>query len=243
MSDERLQKILSNAGIASRREAERIILEGKVSVNGKIVNELGTKASIENDNICVDNQVIHLNTRKIYVLLNKPKKIISSTSDNRGRKTVIDLISDVKDRIYPVGRLDFDSEGLIILTNDGTLKNALLNPKYKINKTYIVKIKGSINENQLDKIRKGIDLDDGRTMPAIIDLIEKSDITSKIKITIFEGKNRQIRRMLACIGYEVISLKRIEFANLNCYKLKSGQYRHLTQLEIKQLYDLTGLKQ
>ena len=242
MSEERLQKILSRVGIASRREAEKMILEGRVSVNDKIINELGRKFESTTCKICVDGKIISQVESKIYILLNKPKNIISSVKDDRGRTTVIDLISDIKERIYPVGRLDFDTEGLILLTNDGELMNALLHPKFQINKTYLAKITGLITEDKLIKLRTGIKLDDGITAPATVNVIKNLGTTSKIEITIHEGRNRQIRRMLSAIGCEVKSLKRIKFANLSIYGLKSGEYRQLTEMEINNLYKLTSLR-
>ncbi|MBR1729461.1 MAG: rRNA pseudouridine synthase [Selenomonadaceae bacterium] len=242
MSEERLQKILSRAGIASRREAEKMILEGRVSVNDKIINKLGQKFESTTCKICVDGKIISQVESKIYILLNKPKNIISSVKDDRGRTTVIDLITDIKERIYPVGRLDFDTEGLILLTNDGELMNALLHPKFQINKTYLAKITGTITEDKLIKLRTGIKLDDGITAPATVDVIKNLGTTSKIEITIHEGRNRQIRRMLSAIGCEVKSLKRIKFANLSIYGLKSGEYRQLTEMEINNLYKLTSLR-
>ena len=242
MSEERLQKILSRAGIASRREAEKMILEGRVSVNDKIINELGRKFESTTCKICVDGKIISQVESKIYILLNKPKNIISSVKDDRGRTTVIDLITDIKERIYPVGRLDFDTEGLILLTNDGELMNALLHPKFQINKTYLAKITGLITEDKLIKLRTGIKLDDGITAPATVNVIKNLGTTSKIEITIHEGRNRQIRRMLSAIGCEVKSLKRIKFANLSIYGLKSGEYRQLTEMEINNLYKLTSLR-
>ena len=242
MSEERLQKILSRVGIASRREAEKMILEGRVSVNDKIINELGRKFESTTCKICVDGKIISQVESKIYILLNKPKNIISSVKDDRGRTTVIDLITDIKERIYPVGRLDFDTEGLILLTNDGALMNALLHPKFQINKTYLAKITGLITEDKLIKLRTGIKLDDGITAPATVNVIKNLGTTSKIEITIHEGRNRQIRRMLSAIGCEVKSLKRIKFANLSIYGLKSGEYRQLTEMEINNLYKLTSLR-
>ena len=239
--EERLQKILSRAGISSRRAAEKLILEGHVKVDDKIINKLGTKFDVDKCKIFVDNRLLKFNTPKIYILINKPRKILSSVKDDRGRITVIDLIKDVNERIYPVGRLDFDSEGLLLLTNDGDLTNALLHPKFKIEKTYIAKITGNITDDKLDKLRKGIQLDDGITAPAIVHLIDKS-LKSTIEITIYEGRNRQVRRMFSAIGCDVKRLKRIKFANLEIGDLQTGQYRRLTKSELSKIYKLTGLK-
>ena len=243
MSEERLQKILSHAGIASRRAAEQVILDGRVKVDGKIVTELGTKFDIEVNKISVDDKIINCAEKKVYILLNKPKNVLTTVKDDRGRKTVIDLITDINERIYPVGRLDYDTEGLLLLTNDGELMNAVLHPKFQINKTYLVKITGEITETKLNKLRNGIQLEDGLTAPAIVRVIGKSSTEAKIEITIHEGRNRQVRRMVSAIGCEVTKLKRIKFANLLIRDLKIGQYRKLTETEINNLYEMTGLKQ
>lgn len=239
--DERLQKILSHAGIASRRVAEQMILNGRVSVDGEIINELGKKFNIVKNKICVDGKIISNSESKVYILLNKPAKVLSSARDDRGRKTVVDLITDVNERIYPVGRLDFDTEGLILLTNDGRLMNALLHPKFEINKTYLVNTIGNITEEKLNRLRYGIELDDGITAPAYVQLISKSNAETNIKITIHEGRNRQIRRMFSAIGCNVKKLKRIKFANLSIHNLKIGEYRKLSKLELQNLYKMTGL--
>lgn len=231
---ERLQKILSRAGIASRRESEKIILAGRVTVDDKIVTELGAKADITKNKICVDGRQIFLAEEKIYLLINKPKNILCTAKDDRGRKTVLDLAKNISARIYPVGRLDYDSEGLILLTNDGKLTNFLLHPKFKIAKTYRVKFFGELTADKLEKIRAGIELDDGMTAPAEIILINKNTA----EITIHEGRNRQVRRMFAAVGCEVQKLTRIKFANLDLSGVESGKFRRLTQAEIKNLYAL-----
>ena len=242
MSEERLQKILSHAGIASRREAEQIILDGRVTVNGKVINELGRKFDLTTSKIYIDGKRISNLESKVYILLNKPVKILSSVKDDRGRQTVIDLIKDVKERIYPVGRLDFNTEGLLLLTNDGELTNALLHPKFQINKTYLVKINGNVTEEKLKALRNGIKLEDGITAPAIVHVKDKLINGTEINITIHEGRNRQVRRMFAAIGCEVITLKRIRFANLTIDNLKIGEYRKLSRIELKNLYKMAGLK-
>ena len=242
MSEERLQKILSRAGVASRRTAEQMILDGRVAVDGKIITELGTKFDVTINKIAVDGKTINYTEEKKYILLNKPKNIISSAKDDRGRKTVVDLITDISERIFPVGRLDYDTEGLILLTNDGELMNALLHPKFQINKTYLAKVTGNITKDKLEKLQNGIQLDDGLTAPAIIRVIGKSNTEAKIEITIHEGRNRQVRRMFNAIDCEVKKLKRIKFANLTIHNLKAGQYRQLNKIELENLYQMAGLK-
>ena len=226
---ERLQKIIARAGICSRREAEKLILGGRITVDGKIITELGAKAN-PNQKICVDGKPIAVRTEKIYILLNKPRGYVSTAHDERGRKTILDLI-DVSERVYPVGRLDLNSEGLILLTNDGDLTNSLIHPRFEVEKTYRAKISGVVTEEKLDKLRAGIELDDGLTAPAEIYRLKKD----LIEITIHEGRNRQVRRMFAAIGCDVKRLKRIKFAGLTTEGLKVGQFRELTAEEISRL--------
>ena len=240
MNEERLQKILSRAGIASRRAAEQMILDGRISVDGKIITELGMKFDPQLNKISVDGKIITFNEEKIYILLNKPQSVLSSAKDDRGRTTVVDLITDVSERIYPVGRLDYDTEGLLLLTNDGELMNALLHPKFQINKTYLAKVIGNVTKDKLERLQNGIQLDDGLTAPAIVRVVGKSNTEAKIEITIHEGRNRQIRRMFATIDCEVKKLKRIKFANLTIKDLKIGQYRRLTETELENLYQMAG---
>ena len=226
---ERLQKIIARAGICSRREAEKLILNGRIIVDGKIITELGAKAN-PNQKICVDGKPIAVRTEKIYILLNKPRGYVSTAHDERGRKTILDLI-DISERVYPVGRLDLNSEGLILLTNDGELTNLLIHPRFEVKKTYRAKISGSITEQKLDKLRAGIELNDGLTAPAEIYLLDKD----LVEITIHEGRNRQVRRMFAAIGCDVKRLRRIKFANLTLEGLKVGKWRNLTAEEVEKL--------
>ena len=229
---ERLQKLIARAGICSRREAEKLILDGKVSVDGKIIRELGAKADPSKNKIRVDGKVLRFNTEKIYLLLNKPRGYVSTVKDERGRKTVLDLLGEnFSERVYPVGRLDLNSEGLLILTNDGDLTNALIHPRFEVSKTYRAKISGDLTEEKLDKLRAGIELDDGLTAPAEIYLLDKDFV----EITIHEGRNRQVRRMFAAIGCDVKRLRRIKFAGLTLEGLKVGEFRNLTAEEISRL--------
>ncbi len=234
---DRLQKIIARAGICSRRQAENLILNGKVSVDGKIITELGAKADI-NQKIRVDGKLLHFDTEKIYILLNKPRGYVSTAHDERGRKTILELLCENfrEKRVYPVGRLDLNSEGLILLTNDGDLTNSLIHPRFEIEKTYRAKISGILTEEKLDLLRAGIELDDGLTAPAEIYLLDKD----LVEITIHEGRNRQIRRMFAAIGCDVKRLKRIKFANLTLDGLKVGNFRVLTAEEVSSLKNLVG---
>ena len=228
---ERLQKLIAQAGICSRREAEKIILAGRVTVDGKIIRELGTKADPK-QKIRVDGKLLHLGTEKIYLLLNKPRGYVSTVHDERGRKTIIDLLGEnFSERVYPVGRLDLNSEGLLLLTNDGELTNALIHPRYEVEKTYRAKISGDLTEEKLDRLRAGIELDDGMTAPAKIYLLGEN----LVEVTIHEGRNRQIRRMFAAIGCDVKRLRRTQFAGLTLEGLRVGQFRELTADEITRL--------
>lgn len=235
---ERLQKIIAQSGFCSRRAAEKLIIDGKVSVDGKIIRELGAKADI-NQKIIVDGKILTSNAKKIYLLLNKPRGYVSTAHDDRNRKTIIDLLGEnFSERVYPVGRLDFNSEGLILLTNDGELTNLLIHPRFEVKKTYLAKIFGDLTEKKLDLLRAGIELDDGLTAPAEIYILEKN----LVEITIHEGRNRQVRRMFAAIGCEVRRLRRIKFANLTLDGVKVGNFRELTPYEVEKLKKLVGDK-
>ena len=240
MSEERLHKVLSRAGVASRRAAEKLIAEGHVSVDGKTVRELGTKVDAERADIRVDGRKIKLNVEKIYVMLNKPRRVLSAVSDDRGRQTVIDLIDDVDERIFPIGRLDYNTEGLLLLTNDGELTNGLLHPRFEIDKTYRAVIKGRVDEERLDRLRVGIKLEDGITAPALVQTLAIEDGETLIEITIHEGRNRQVRRMFSAIGYNIKRLRRVSFAGLKLGDLKVGAHRLLNKREVEALHRLIG---
>ena len=235
---ERLQKMIATSGYTSRRKAEELILEGRVTVNGNIIDTLGYKVSDE-DIICVDGNTITKNTVKEYYLLNKPREVICSVSDDKERKTVVDLIK-TEGRIYPVGRLDYDTTGLIILTNDGELANILMHPKHNIYKTYIAKIDGILNEIDFKKMRKGILIDDRKLIIDHVKVkkIDKEKNTSLVEVTIHEGRNHIIRKLFEKLGYDVLKLTRNKFAFLTIDGLKSGEYRELTLKEVKTLYSL-----
>ena len=242
--EERLQKFLARAGVASRRSAEKLITEGKIRVNGVIIKELGTKVDPFKDKISYNGKMVKLERKKVYYMLNKPKGYISTVKDDKGRKTVVDILSDVEERIFPIGRLDYNTEGLLLLTNDGDFMNKLLHPKYEIGKIYVAKIDGIINLDDLHKLADGVKLEDGKTAPAdvYLDSINKTLKESRVEITIYEGKNRQVRRMFKALGYEVKALKRIAFAGLTLNKLKRGEYRKLTDNELLRLRKKIGDK-
>jgi len=239
---ERLQKYLSRHGVASRRASEEIIASGKVKVNGVTVVTPGTKINPSEDRVEVDGKKLARPEKKVYILLNKPRDYISTVSDPAGRKKITDLLDGVKERVYPVGRLDYDSEGLILLTNDGDFTFHLTHPKYNVSKTYRVRVKGTVQTRDLNSLSSGIMLDDGMTAPAQVSLIDERDGNSLVEITIGEGRNRQVRRMFEKVGYEVIRLKRIKIANLSLGLLKSGQYRFLSGSEIFRLKKAAGIK-
>ncbi len=241
LMEQRLQKILSEKGITSRRKAEELILEGRVTVNGRIAI-LGMKADPDIDHIKVDGKLLMRHVRKVYIMFNKPRGIVTSLYDPEGRPTVKDFLKGVKYRVFPVGRLDYDSEGLILLTNDGEFAHAVLHPSKKISKTYLVKVKGSIEEKEIEKLEKGIKLGDGMTSPAKVKKIRKTESNLWLEMIIYEGKKRQIRRMLEKIGHSVLKLKRIRINGLNLGELQSGTYRYLTPEEIKKIKKEVGLQ-
>lgn len=237
MNVERLQKVIANSGYTSRRKAEELITKGKVRVNGKIIYELGTKVS-PSDTIEVEGTVINENEiNKVYYLLNKPRGVITSTSDDKGRKTVIDLI-DTDKRIYPVGRLDYDTTGALILTNDGELANLLTHPKNNVEKVYIAKVRGLIGKEQITALCRGVYIDGHKTAKAKarIQKYDKKTNASIVELTIHEGKNHQVKKMFQAIGYDVLKLKREKIAFLDIKGLKSGEYRFLSIKEVKKLY-------
>jgi len=238
---ERLQKVISQAGVASRRHAEKLITDRRVSVNGKIVAELGTKVDPARDVVAVDNEPL-TREKKYYCLLYKPRGMVTTLSDPEGRRTVATLVADVPARLYPVGRLDYNTEGVLLLTNDGPLTNLLTHPSHNILKTYIAEVVGRPAEDNLDKLRIGINLSDGVTAPAKIKIMkyDHENDTTKIEIIISEGRNRQVRRMCEAIGHPVNKLKRVKFAFLTLEGLRRGRYRHLSLDEVSELKQLAN---
>ena len=237
--EERLQKYMANCGVASRRKCEELILAGKVKVNGILVSELGAKVDPENDTVEYDGKIINKEEKKIYIMLNKPEGYICSVKDEKERKTVLDLVK-VKERIYPIGRLDYDSSGLILLTNDGDVYNKIIHPRKEIIKKYIVIVKNKITEKDVKAFKEGIDIGGYITAPANlrnINFDEEKNI-STIEVSIHEGKNRQIRRMCSALSHDVISLKRISIGDIKLAYLKKGEYRELNSEEIKYICSL-----
>lgn len=235
---ERLQKVIAASGVTSRRKAEELIVSGKVRVNGNVIKELGTKVT-GNDIIEVDGVIIPKDNAKVYYLLNKPRGVITSVSDDKGRKTVIDYINTEK-RIYPVGRLDYDTTGLVILTNDGDLANVLMHPSNNIEKTYIAKIEGLLNKDDIERLKNGVLVDNRKVNILRFKIKDKNfeKNTSLIEITIVEGRNHIVKRLFEEIKHPVIRLTRVGIAFLNTENLKSGEYRELSIKEVKKLYSL-----
>lgn len=240
---ERLQKFLAHAGVASRRKAEQMILEGRVQVNGKTVLELGVKVDPDQDRITVDGEHIRMENY-VYYLFHKPLGVITSVSDPQGRKVVMDFFKQIPQRIYPVGRLDYNTSGLLLLTNDGELSYRLMHPSFHVEKGYLALVEGVPSEQKLDRLRKGILLNDGLTSPAQVEtvFVAESGLRAQIRLVICEGRKRQVRRMFKAIGHPVIELHRETYAFLTLDGLHAGEYRKLTHVEIERLKRLSSHK-
>ena len=232
---ERLQKIIAQAGIASRRGAEQLIAQGRVRVNDQIVTQMGHKVDLKKDRITFDGSPINLE-KKIYLLLNKPAGYVTTLSDPQGRRIVTDLLPEIEARLFPVGRLDLETEGALLMTNDGALGNYVLHPRYEINKTYEATVKGVPHAASIQRLAKGILIEGQKTYPAQLRFLEKSRSRSKIEIIIHEGKKRQVRKMFQAIGHPVLHLKRTAYGNLKLGTLSSGKYRTLTKNDLKKLF-------
>ena len=235
---ERLQKVIANLGYCSRRHAEELIVNNKVKVNGNIVNVLGSQVK-KGDTIEVEGNILDNNKNYEYYLLNKPREVISASSDDKGRKTVVDLIN-TDTRIYPIGRLDYDTTGIILLTNDGELANKLMHPSSNIDKVYIAKVNGIVTGLDIKKLRNGVIIDGRKTGKSRVKLksVDKKNNKSIVEITIHEGRNHKVRKMFEVLGYEVIKLRREKYAFLTLDKVKVGEYRKLTFKEVTTLYSL-----
>jgi len=232
---ERLQKILSRAGIASRRRAEELIAAGRVAVNGTIVLEPGTKADPGSDSITVDGRVVDMGGGNVYILLYKPAGYMSTLKDPQGRPLVTDLLDGVTERVYPVGRLDYNTEGLLLLTNDGEWANALAHPRHEVDKEYHVRVRGKVAPAQLRRLESGVDLEDGVTAPAEVRIVKESDNNTWLSITIHEGRYRQVRRMCEAVSLVVVRLKRVRYGSLGLEGLKAGEFRFLSVEEAERL--------
>lgn len=234
----RLQKYLADAGISSRRKAEEYILEGKVKVNGQVITSLGTKVHPDQDTVHYNDQIVRSSKKKVYILLNKPENYVTTVDDQFNRPTVIDLLHSVSERVYPVGRLDYNTSGLLLLTNDGDLTYKITHPKHHINKVYIATVKGTPNEASINKLRDGIKIDGYKTAPAKVKITDRFGNNAILQITIHEGRNRQVRKMCEGIGHPVISLKRIAIGDIVIGDLPTGKFRYLTDQEINYLRSL-----
>ena len=236
MEEIRLQKFLAEAGVASRRKSEELILNGKIKVNGKLITELGTKVNPEKDKIEYNNKIVQIEKRKVYILLNKPIGYVTTVKDQFQRDSVLDLVK-VKERLVPVGRLDMYTSGALILTNDGDFVYKVTHPKHEINKTYTVTLKGIIEKTKVDELRKGIDIGGYITKPAKVKILktdEEKNI-SRLEILIHEGKNRQVRKMCEAIGYKVLALHRSKIADIGVKDIELGKWRYLSKNEVNKI--------
>ncbi len=235
---ERLQKVIASSGYCSRRKAEELISKGSVKVNGEVVTELGTKVS-DSDVITVEGNLI-VSEQPVYYILNKPKGYLSSTIPERGKQCVIDILNDVEERIFPIGRLDFNTSGLLLLTNDGTFSNLMMHPRYKIPKKYRVRCRGRLAAPEISQLQRGVEIDGYVTQKAKVKVLKFNGATndSIVEITIEEGKNQQVRKMFSAIGHSVKQLKRVSYGFLNVDDLAVGEYRRLKIHEVKMLYNL-----
>ncbi len=235
MKPERLQKVLAKAGIASRRAAERLIVDGKVRVNGRIIRELGTRVNPVRDRVEVDGKRL-VAEKPVYYLLHKPRAVVTTLDDPEGRSTITDLVAEIPERVFPVGRLDFQTSGVLLLTNDGDMAQALLHPTRQVPKVYAAKILGKIDERGMTALREGVVLDDGqKTAPATVAVVKHDDKHTWLELTISEGKNRQVHRMAEAIGRKVLRLARISFAGLTIDGLRAGKARPLSTSELNEL--------
>jgi 23S rRNA pseudouridine2605 synthase len=238
---ERLQKILSQAGIASRRASEQLMLEGRVTVNGETIRELGTKADASKDDIRVDGRRIKIVERYRYLLLNKPRGFVTTRSDPQRRQTVMELLSGVREYVYPVGRLDYETEGLLLLTNDGDLAARLTHPRHEVPRVYEVRVLGVPDAHDLERLAKGVTIEGRRTDPAHVTLAPgRHEGHATLRITIAEGRNRQVRRMFEAIGHPVDYLRRVAIGPLKDSRLRPGHWRDLTEAEVAALKKVTG---
>ncbi len=235
----RLQKYLALSGVASRRNSEKLIADGHVAVNGQVVTEMGVQVDELRDQVTVDGTLCQIQEEKHYLAYNKPIGEVTTVSDPEGRATVMDKFRDYPVRLYPVGRLDYDSEGLILLTNDGDLMNDLLHPSREVEKQYLVKVSNHVTDDSIRRLRAGVQLDDGRmTSPAEVRLIRHETFCTVLLVTIHEGRNRQVRRMFTAVGHDVVALKRVGFATIYLNDLPRGQWRRLSDAEVRKLKEL-----
>jgi len=232
---ERLQKIISAAGITSRRASEELILAGRVTVNGMVVTELGSKADPAKDTITVDGKQLTIASRKLYILLYKPVGYMTTMDDPEGRPLVTDLLKEIGERVYPVGRLDYNTEGLLLLTSDGEWANHLMHPRHEVEKEYHVRVRGKVHKSQLDQLAGGVNIDERKTASATARLIKEGEQNDWFSLTIHEGRNRQVRRMCEAVSLSVVRLRRVRYGMLTLGTLKPGEFRFLTEAEVNGL--------
>jgi len=231
----RLQKYLAQAGVASRRHAEEMIAAGRVSVNGEVVTAMGVQVEA-GDAVCVDGNPIAAAEEKVYILLFKPRGVVTTASDPQGRTTVLEILPGLSQRVYPVGRLDYDTEGALLLTNDGELAHRMMHPSYEIEKKYRVRVWGKVTEENIQALCRGVQLEDGLTAPAKAVIVARGADETTLHLTLHEGRNRQVRRMLEAVGFPVRELRRIAVGQIDLGTLKPGEWRHLSGEEIEMLY-------
>ncbi len=234
---ERLQKIISAAGIASRRASEELIQDGRVAVNGIVITELGSKADPACDTITVDGKPLAIASKRLYILLYKPVGYMTTLDDPEGRALVTDLLKEVGERVYPVGRLDYNTEGLLLLTNDGEWANRLMHPRHEVEKEYHVRVRGKLHKSQLDQLAGGVDIDERKTARATVRVIKDGEQNDWFSIAIHEGRNRQVRRMCEAVSLSVVRLRRVRYGTLTMGSLKPGEFRYLTDAEVRELRD------
>ena len=236
MSDapERLQKVMAAAGVASRRASEDLIAEGRVTVNGEVA-ELGCKVDATTDDVRVDGERINTDPERVYVMLNKPRGVVTTNDDPEGRQTVVDLVS-LPVRLFPVGRLDLDTEGLLLLTNDGDLTHELLHPSRQVPRTYVALVRGPVKRPTVQTLREGVELDDGLARPDVVEVLEQEKGKALVQLVMTEGRKREVRRLLAAVGHPVERLARVAFGGVELGDLRQGRWRHLTQQEIGRLH-------
>ena len=236
----RLQKYLADSGVASRRKSEELIAQGRVSVNGEIIRQMGFIVDPDKDTVAFNGKKVSIQERKVYIMLNKPAGYVSTCRDEKGRQTVMELVGDIKERLYPVGRLDFTTEGLLLMTNDGQMANVLTHPRHNVEKKYLAVIGSSITEEEIKRLEEGVVIGGYRTGRAVFKVLNMAERRSEILCVISEGKNRQLRRMFEAVGKDVLYLKRVGVGELKLGNLKKGSYRRLTGDEVEYLKKLAG---
>ncbi len=241
MEQERLQKYLAAAGVASRRASETLIREGRVAVNGTVIQEMGFRVTPGRDQVTVDGKLVQQEEQMVYLLMNKPAGYVTTVKDTHKRMTVMDLLTDVPYRVFPVGRLDFETEGLLLFTNDGEFAYRMTHPKFKMMKTYLATVQGNVTEDRLKLLRSGVQLEDGITAPAEVNIVRKESHRTVVEISIHEGRNRQVRRMFQAVKHPVLELKRVSIGPLTLKGVGVGEYRYLKETELKKIGQRLGL--